>query len=245
MQNKVGSYSQVASKVESIEGFMGSGQDAFLFQKIQSLPNDAVIMEIGSFKGRSTVNMGYACVGTQRKIYCLDTWCGNQKDFHVTDYEDDWKRNIILNGLQDYVSPVKGDSKESLKKWSQLSDGQKVDFIFIDGSHVLEDVFADFQLSFPWLKVGGWVAFHDVHFTHHDVVRIWNEIAYPILANHEYSSTISCGQKQSEFSIDSSLLRQDGLSKPGNPTCLFIDTYYEGFINSFYRQQPELATATY
>ena len=64
MLRKIDSYSEVASKVEAVEGFMVPGQDAYLFQKVQSLPHNAVIMEIGAFKGRSTVNMGYACVGT-------------------------------------------------------------------------------------------------------------------------------------------------------------------------------------
>ena len=245
MLSKIDSYSEVASKVEAVEGFMVPGQDAYLFQKVQSLPHDAVIMEIGAFKGRSTVNMGYACVGTQRKIYSLDTWAGNQKDFHITDYEDVWERNIVSNGLQNYVSPIKGESQESLKNWAELSGGLKIDFIFIDGSHVMEDVFKDFQLSFPWLKVGGWVAFHDVEFTHHDVVCVWNHVAYPILTNHEYSATISCGQKRSEISIDLSSLPQDGLSNGTNPTCLFVDTYYEGFIKKFYQRNPELLTASY
>ena len=189
--------------------------------------------------------MGYACVGTQRKIYSLDTWAGNQKDFHITDYEDVWERNIVSNGLQNYVSPIKGESQESLKNWAELSGGLKIDFIFIDGSHVMEDVFKDFQLSFPWLKVGGWVAFHDVEFTHHDVVCVWNHVAYPILTNHEYSATISCGQKRSEISIDLSSLPQDGVSNGTNPTCLFVDTYYEGFIKKFYQRNPELLTASY
>ena len=123
--------------------------------------------------------------------------------------------------------------------------GLKIDFIFIDGSHVMEDVFKDFQLSFPWLKVGGWVAFHDVEFTHHDVVCVWNHVAYPILTNHEYSATISCGQKRSEISIDLSSLPQDGLSNGTDPTCLFVDTYYEGFIKNFYQRNPELLAASY
>ena len=245
VSSKVRSYSEVASKVETIEGFMVEGQDAFLFEKVQSLSDSAVILEIGAFKGRSSVNMGYACVGTKRKVYSMDTWTGNQKDFHITDYEDEWKTNITSNGLEDYVLQIKGDSKESLKNWEHFSGGVEIDFVFIDGSHVLEDVFADFQLSFSWLKPGGWVAFHDVEFTHHDVVRVWNDVAYPILINHEYSSTISCGQKRTEASNPSFLLPQDGMSNRKNPTCLFVDTYYQSFIEDFYKRKPKLATASY
>src|SRR5688572_7020031 len=51
------SYATVRSAVERVEGFMVPGQERYLFEKVKSLPDDAVILEIGSFKGRSTVAM--------------------------------------------------------------------------------------------------------------------------------------------------------------------------------------------
>ena len=41
------SYTTIQSAVEAIEGFMVSGQEEYLFNKVKSLSNDAVIVEIG------------------------------------------------------------------------------------------------------------------------------------------------------------------------------------------------------
>jgi hypothetical protein len=41
------SYTTIQSAVEAIEGFMVPGQEEYLFNKVKSLSNDAVIVEIG------------------------------------------------------------------------------------------------------------------------------------------------------------------------------------------------------
>ena len=61
------SYTTIQSAVESIQGFMVPGQEEYLFNQLEVLPNDAVIVEIGSYKGRSTVAMSYACIGSRSK----------------------------------------------------------------------------------------------------------------------------------------------------------------------------------
>ena len=51
------------------------------------------------------------------------------------------------------------------KTWQSIKKilGNKLfDFIFIDGDHSYEGCIKDFELSFPFLKNGGIVAFHDV-----------------------------------------------------------------------------------
>lgn len=188
-------YKSIQAAVESVEGFMITGQEEYLFNKVKSLPEDAVIVEIGSFKGRSTVAMGYACVGTKRKIYCIDTWDGNDSDFSERNFFEIWQENVKKNNLEDYVIPLRGYSHEILKQWDELGNNKAIDFIFIDGSHQYLDVLKDFELSFPLVKDGGWVAFHDVIHTWPGCERVWHQIAKQRLSNHEYSTTLACGQK--------------------------------------------------
>jgi glycosyltransferase involved in cell wall biosynthesis len=171
------------------------GQEEYLFNKVRSLPDDAVVVEIGSFKGRSTVAMGYACIGTQRRIYCIDTWDGNDSDFPDRNFFDDWQDAIQNNQLLEYVIPIKSYSHVALKNWVALTGGVAIDFIFIDGSHQYLDVLKDFELSFPLVKVNGWIGFHDVISTWPGSERVWHNIAAPCLANHEYSTSLACGQK--------------------------------------------------
>ncbi|OKH55464.1 glycosyl transferase family 1 [Calothrix sp. HK-06] len=195
MTTQIANYYDIKSAVESVEGFMIPGQEEYLFNKVKSLPEDAVIVEIGSFKGRSTVAMSYACVGTKRKIYCIDTWDGNDSDFSERNFFEIWQENIQKNNLEEYVVPIPGYSHDVLKRWHELGDNNAIDFIFIDGSHQYLDVLKDFELSFPLVKDRGWIAFHDVIYTWPGCERVWHQIAKLRLTNHEYSSTLACGQK--------------------------------------------------
>jgi glycosyltransferase involved in cell wall biosynthesis/predicted O-methyltransferase YrrM len=188
-------YQDIKNAVEAVTGFMIPGQEEYLFNKVQSLPDDAVIVEIGSFKGRSTVAMGYACIGTNRKIYSIDTWDGNDSDFSERQFFEIWQQNVQNNNLGQYVTPLRGYSHDLLNRWQELADGQAIDFIFIDGSHQYEDVLKDFELSFPLVKDDGWIAFHDVINTWPGPDRVWHDIAKFSLINHQYSSSLACGQK--------------------------------------------------
>lgn len=199
------SYTTIQSAVEAIQGFMVPGQEEYLFNKVKSLPNDAVIVEIGSYKGRSTVAMSYACIGTNRKIYCIDTWDGNDTDFSDRNFFDIWQENIEKNGLSQYVVPLRGYSHQILSQWEGLAGDKAIDFIFIDGSHQFLDVLKDYEQSLPLVKDGGWIAFHHVVPTWPGSERVWHNIAKHRLLNHEYSSTLACGQKNlTAFSSTSS-----------------------------------------
>ncbi|WP_272819126.1 class I SAM-dependent methyltransferase [Scytonema hofmannii] len=199
-------YQKIQESVELVKGFMVPGQEEYLFNKVKLLANDAIIVEIGSFKGRSTVAMAYACIGTNRKIYCIDTWDGNDSDFPDRNFFDIWQQNIQKNGLEQYVVPLRGDSHDILSRWNDLADGKLIDFIFIDGSHQYLDVLRDFELSFPMVKDSGWIAFHDVIHTWPGPERVWHHIAKCRLVNHEYSSTLACGQKNLNAIASTSVL---------------------------------------
>jgi len=201
------SYKTIQTAVESVEGFMIPGQEEYLFQKVKSLSNDATIVEIGSYKGRSTVAMAYACIGTNRKIYCIDTWDGNDVDFPDRNFFDIWQQNLERNRLYEYIYPLRGYSQEILRRWDELTNTQGIDFIFIDGSHQYLDVLKDFELSFPLVQAEGWIAFHDVVATWPGSEQVWHDVAKKCLSNHEYSTTLACGQKtlNSYFLLSSEL----------------------------------------
>ena len=182
----IADYENIKSHVETISGFLVPGQEKYLFDKVKSLPDDAVIVEIGSYKGRSTTAMAYACKGTNKKIHCIDVWDSTL---------DMWKKNIQDNNLSEFVIPYQGFSHQVLNSYELLNAVSGIDFVFIDGSHKYEDVLKDFEMIFPMVKDNGWIAFHDVVLTFQGVEKVWNEFAKCILSNHEYSTTIACGQK--------------------------------------------------
>ncbi|MGH2642338.1 MAG: class I SAM-dependent methyltransferase [Chitinophagaceae bacterium] len=57
-----------------------------------------------------------------------------------------------------------------------LKAGRSVyDFIFIDGGHEFQTVLNDFIRFFPMLRIGGIIAFHDIHYIT-DVGKAWERI---------------------------------------------------------------------
>ena len=59
-------------------------------------------------------------------------------------------------------------------------NGEKLDFLFIDGDHTYEGVKKDFEMYSPLVRNGGIIAFHDIcpHPPEKkcEVSKFWNEI---------------------------------------------------------------------
>lgn len=173
-----------------IEGWLESPvQERWLFNRVRSLPETAAIVEIGSFKGRSTASLASACRGTQRRVIAIDLFDGSQRPSRQ-EYFDEFKANIKRCGLEAFVTPIRGDSAVIGQTWRN-----PIDFIFIDGAHDYAGVRADFENFFPHVVPGGTLAFHDVHPNWPDVVRVWQEVAQPSLAHTGRCGSIAFGIK--------------------------------------------------
>jgi len=59
---------------------------------------------------------------------------------------------------------VEGGSRapRTISAVSKALDGNKFDFLFIDGDHTYEGVKADFMLYRQFVREGGFIAFHDI-----------------------------------------------------------------------------------
>ncbi len=189
-----GEYKTYHSAVETVHGFMVPGQERYLHEKVRSLPRNASIMEIGSCQGRSTTAMGFACLGTERRILCLDTFEGNEGIMrNVASFYHKWRGNLKRWGLERYASARMGYSHPLLREMPVVP---VFDFVFIDASHEYADVLLDFELSYPLVKPGGWIGFHDVEPGWPGSWRVWEQTGKPLLINHEVCDTLACGQKQ-------------------------------------------------
>jgi predicted O-methyltransferase YrrM len=119
---------------------------------IECVPQDAVIVEIGTGGGRVTALLAYACVGTRRRVYTIDS--GEEKNRYR--WHRDPKEVVEELGLGQYVQFIEGKSQEA---WKDV--GKQVDFLFIDGSHKYSDVLADILNWYPLMKKGGIISIHD------------------------------------------------------------------------------------
>jgi predicted O-methyltransferase YrrM len=145
---------------ENIEGW-------FTFQNlyknmISSAKDNYIFVEIGTWKGKSTVFMAEQIKETKKKIkfYAIDTFVGTagyetwDSVVNKTLY-DEYLKNI--EPVKDYIITIKGNSNIVHSQF----ENDTIDFIFIDGDHTYEGVSADLKGWYPKLKVGGVIAGHD------------------------------------------------------------------------------------
>lgn len=189
-------YKDYASAVESVFGYMVPGQERFLHEKVLSLPDNARILEIGAFFGRSTVAMAFACTGTRRHIFTIDTFCGNEGLMGRTSwFYNHWRGNLRRWGLESYVTACPGFSHPVVRSFAP---DEMFDFAFIDASHEYQDVLLDFELVWPHIKPGGWIAFHDVEYAWPGCWRVWEQTGKRLLTDLASVATLTCGRKPAD-----------------------------------------------
>lgn len=176
--------------IEPIEGWLLASEGRWLFNAARSFPRRANIVEIGSYKGRSTCCLAFGCRGTKKRIFAVDTFDGGP-DLQWHDSFPEFCLNIERCQLSEYVEPVRGISWEIAKTWNK-----PIHLLFIDGSHIYGDVMADFASFFPHVVPRGIVAFHDVvNEDWPDVGRAWHESIKHQLKQTGYCDSLGYGRK--------------------------------------------------
>lgn len=149
----------------------------------EAVPDNAVLVEIGSWMGRSAAMM---CTFLERagkaggaRFYCVDTWKGSKggvdEMFHNQTLAqlggnmlETFQKN--MTPWKDGYIPLQMDSVEAAKQFADAS----VDFVFIDGGHTKEQVLADISAWRPKVKPGGILAGHDAD---------WPEVLAAVLSS--------------------------------------------------------------
>ena len=145
---------------DRIEGLLEEKEGELLYNIAKDCRVEkGVIVEIGSFKGRSTICLGKGSKGgNQARIYAIDPHMGTSvhKFFKIPQTYDEFKKNIKIAGIDDVVFPIFKTSKEAAKIFHE-----PIEFLFIDGNHEYENVKLDFLSWYPKVIYGGIIAFHD------------------------------------------------------------------------------------
>ncbi|WP_307441004.1 MULTISPECIES: class I SAM-dependent methyltransferase [unclassified Paenibacillus] len=117
---------------------------------------DGEIVEIGSFKGKSTVALGLGSKWLserKRTIFAIDPFISNG---YYTDYFNEFQNNILNFRLANYVSPIKNFSHDAIQDCPET-----LSVLFVDGDHSYLGVKRDIELYVPRVVSGGFIAFHD------------------------------------------------------------------------------------
>lgn len=113
-----------------------------------------VIIETGTNFGCSTIILAQALHDSGRAgiVYSFEI---KEREHAVA------KRNLAASGVNRHVRLICGDAKAELPK--VLAQEDSVSFAFLDGSHLCNDVLAEFELILPRLAPGAVVAFDNTY----------------------------------------------------------------------------------
>lgn len=101
-----------------IEGWLTDDEGKFLYCAARNCTGKGAIVEIGSWKGKSTVFIGKGSESAGKiKIYAIDP--------HIAGTYEEFKRNIKNAELNDIVIPVVKTSEEAAKDFTE-----PIEFIF-------------------------------------------------------------------------------------------------------------------
>ena len=127
-----------------------------------------LIIEVGTWKGRSAINMAkhIKTLGLKSSIICIDTFLGAPEHWIEPNLLADMKlknmrpqlfeqflSNILHEGCEDIIVPFPQTSQNAFKVLKKK--GVAASLIYVDGSHEEGDVYQDIKNYFSLLLNGG------------------------------------------------------------------------------------------
>lgn len=142
-----------------------------LIVEAMHVPADLAIVELGSFKGRST---GHLALGSQRghgaKVHAFDPWdeappvegwylgsAPSVAEYREPSTREAFERHMNETGAAEYVTAHQMTAVEGAKAWT----GPKVGLLFHDALHDYGSVFADLKAWLPHMARAAVVVLHD------------------------------------------------------------------------------------
>jgi predicted O-methyltransferase YrrM len=169
-------YPVFANQFGKIEGFLFPLEGYTLMMLAAHGAGEGQIVEIGSYKGRSTCWLASGSKGAGReRVTAVDHFKspvlrpGLPADQEWTSL-DEFKENIKLMGFEDDVRGIVANSETAVKSWDQ-----SIRLLFIDGDHSYEASKLDFECWSPFVIKNGYVVFHDIE-VWDGVTRFYNEL---------------------------------------------------------------------
>ncbi len=206
LADPAGRIGQVVAMARSTRGFMPDDEGAALLEaalRAGRSVDDATLVEIGAWCGKSTLYLGAAAEATGSVLFSLDHHRGSEEnqagwEHHDADLVDPtdgrlntlphWQRAVAGAGLEHVVVGLVGDSPTVASRWRT-----PLAFCFIDGGHGAEPAWADYRGWTPHVAPGGWLAIHDVFPDPADGGRPPYELWCHALASGDWAEDGECG----------------------------------------------------
>lgn len=170
------SLDKVTAEIQNIEGFLTPREIKCLFTLAYFPTAEGDILEIGSFKGKSTVLLAKASKygNSSSKIIAVDPLTSpSPTDPDLKGAEsgaEDFYANLQSADVSDSVEFHQTFSYKLAESWAR-----PLRFLWIDGDHTYEGARKDFDLFSPYLTDGAMIAFHDVLHGYDGPLRVFIE----------------------------------------------------------------------
>ena len=157
--------------LDAVKGFLDPLEAAALYAGVEQVAGKGLIVEIGSYCGKSTIILGTACQKAGGTLLAIDHHRGSEENQPGEEYFDpdlddgeggmssllQFRANIRAAGLEDTVIPALASSQIV----SRLPMAAPA-LVFIDGGHSMPAALADWQNWGARVIQGGLLAIHDV-----------------------------------------------------------------------------------
>jgi predicted O-methyltransferase YrrM len=178
------------ARVRAAPGFLTEREARFLALIAACAPAQGTILEIGSFKGKSTV--GLASIAQHYAfgpVVAVDPHTAPA----VTDYGygsqqsswDEFRASLRSAGVARSVEAHRAYSRDLARDWHR-----PIRFLWIDGDHTYQGAKTDFDLFRRHLAPHAIVAFHDVLHSFEGPVRVFVE---EVLPSDQFGPVGLCG----------------------------------------------------
>ena len=166
--------------VMAIEGQISCAEaDALATLASKTAPGHDIV-EIGSFRGRSSCALGIGSLRVPRnRVFAIDPhteFIGPNGGHYGPADQEALYANVVRLGLGEIIAVISLPSVRAARAWSAPTVG----LLFIDGNHRYVGVRADFEAWYAHVVPGGVIAFHDADMP--DVQRVIDQALVTRLA---------------------------------------------------------------
>jgi predicted O-methyltransferase YrrM len=154
------------------KGFMPEDEGDALYAAAVEVPAGGLILEVGTYCGKSTLYLGAAARAAGARVVTVDHHRGSEENQAGWEHHDPTvvdprtgrmdtlpflRRNLWDAGVEDVVTVVVGRTEEVGGWWTT-----PVALLFIDGGHAEEQAQADYAAWARHVAPGGALLIHDV-----------------------------------------------------------------------------------
>lgn len=187
---------RIGQATEHVDGWLSDRETAFLVMAAAHPTTAGAVLEIGSFRGRSTIALALAMQhvgrgepGPGSQLVAVDPMLDDdpllERPLPRGAARQQFELNLARSGVRTMVEFHQAFSYELASDWSR-----PLRLLWIDGDHSYPSSKQDFDLFLPYLADGAILAMHDVLSRYDGCIRVFTE---DVLSSPHFGAAGLCG----------------------------------------------------